>query len=140
MNTPPPVILGASCAVWRGDKVLLILRGNVPQVWSLPGGRVEPGETVAAAARRELAEETGLEAAELAFVSLIEAIDVSGTAPHHFVVAVHVALGVAGEPVAAGDAREVRWVGLDEVDALETTAGLKHRLVLSRNVLDGRIG
>lgn len=136
MSQTPPVVLGASCAVWRDDRVLLILRGNIPQVWSLPGGRVEPGETVAQTAQRELSEETGLTGQDLAFVGLIEAIDLEGETPHHFAVAIHVARRFTGEPMAAGDARDVRWVTLDEVDLLETTGGLKQRLIDSRAVLD----
>jgi 8-oxo-dGTP diphosphatase len=122
--------------------VLLILRGTDPKLWSLPGGRVERGETVAEAAARELREETGLSASALHFVGLNEAIawetlQDAGDYLHHYVVAVHTTLYSEGVAVAASDAADVRWVRLADVDALETTGGLKDMLIRSHAVLRG---
>ena len=54
--------VSAICIVERGDKLLLVKRGNEPGygLWSLPGGYVDRGEVVEAAAAREVWEETGL--------------------------------------------------------------------------------
>ncbi|HEV2000150.1 MAG TPA: NUDIX domain-containing protein, partial [Xanthobacteraceae bacterium] len=54
-------IVAASAAVFRGGRVLIARRVNPPQLWSLPGGKVEPGETPKQAATREVREETGVE-------------------------------------------------------------------------------
>jgi 8-oxo-dGTP diphosphatase len=135
-----PPRLCASCAVWRGDDVLLILRGNDPKLWSLPGGRVERGETVAKAAARELEEETSLVVGDPHFVGLNEAIawgEDEGGADylHHYVVAVHTARFIQGVAQAASDAADVRWVRPDDVDRMEVTGGLKDMLIRSRDVL-----
>src|SRR5215470_11352460 len=65
--TPPAVAwprCGASAAIFRGREVLLVERGKgaLKGRWSLPGGHIEPGERARDAARRELHEETRIEA------------------------------------------------------------------------------
>ena len=72
---PVPAV-GVVC--FRADHVLLIRRGTPPKQgeWSLPGGRVEPGEPVRAAALRELKEETGVEAELLGLVDVVDANNV----------------------------------------------------------------
>ena len=60
--TRPEIAVGAIAV--RGDELLLIRRGHGPAAgeWSVPGGRVEPGEPLSVAVLRELKEETGLAA------------------------------------------------------------------------------
>lgn len=102
----------------RGDQVLLIRRGRPPRVgeWSLPGGRIEPGERATDAALRELVEETGVRA-ELA--GLIDVVD--GIFPEigrHYVLIDYVALWREGEPVAGDDAAEAAFHPVSDIDRL----------------------
>jgi len=115
-------------AVFREGRVLVAARARPPMArrYSLPGGLVEPGETLAEAALRELREEVGVEADLLGFVDHVEAIerDAAGRVRHHFVICAHAARWRAGEPRIGPEASDVRWVSEDEIAALRTTPGL----------------
>jgi 8-oxo-dGTP diphosphatase len=112
--TPIPAA-GVVCL--RGGEVLLIRRGTLPRLgeWSLPGGRIEPGERAADAALRELHEETGV-TAEL--VGLVEVVDGFFPPDHHYVLVDFAARWVSGDPVAGDDAAEAAFHPLDAIDAL----------------------
>lgn len=114
---PAPVpAVGVVCL--RGDTVLLIRRGTPPRQgeWSLPGGRIEPGERVIDAALRELREETGVEAEITGLIDVVDGF--FPEAGRHYVLIDYAARWVSGEPVAGDDAAEARFVALGEVDAL----------------------
>jgi 8-oxo-dGTP diphosphatase len=125
---PARPFVGASIAVIRDDRVLLAARANEPMrgVWTLPGGLVEAGESLAEAALRELSEEVGLSAAVVGVLPPTEIIvrDETGRARHHYVVHPHAALWQGGEPVAGPEALGTRWATLAEVATLPTTPGL----------------
>ena len=117
---PVPTV-GVVCL--RDDQVLLIKRGTPPRLgqWSLPGGRLERGETTVVAALRELAEETGVEATLLGLVDVVDGLFTSretGQTTRHYVMIDYAARWVGGEPVAGDDAAEARFVSLDEAMAL----------------------
>jgi 8-oxo-dGTP diphosphatase len=111
------VAVGA--VVVRNDDLLMVRRGNDPGkgLWSLPGGRVESGEYLADALRREVAEETGL---EITVGDLVGIFEVVGD-PHYVVLDFFARAEGELAPEAAGDVDEARWVPLDEVPALECT-------------------
>jgi len=120
--TPRPEVCAGAIAV-RHDHLLLVRRGHGPAAgeWSVPGGRVEAGETVLEAVVRELAEETGLEGVGGDLVGWVERID----ADHHFVILdFWVTVLDDREPVAGDDATEARWVPLTDVAALQLVDGL----------------
>lgn len=113
--TPVPAV-GVVCL--KGDEVLLIRRGTPPRLgeWSLPGGRIEPGERAIDAALRELREETGVEARILGLIDVVDGI--FPEAGRHYVLIDYVAEWTAGEPVAGDDAAEAMFVSLDVAIAL----------------------
>lgn len=108
---PVPAV-GVVCL--KDDQVLLIRRGTPPRMgeWSLPGGRIEPGEPVQQAALRELREETGVEAD---LVGLIDVVDgIFAEAGRHYVLIDYAAVWRSGEVVAGDDAAEARFFAFDE--------------------------
>jgi ADP-ribose pyrophosphatase YjhB (NUDIX family) len=125
---PTRPYLAASVAVFRGGRALVAARARPPldAVYSLPGGLVEPGETLGEAALRELREEVGVEAALIGFVAPIEFIerDDKGRVRHHFVICAHAARWTSGEPKPGLEALDVRWVREEDLAALPTTPGL----------------
>ena len=106
MTDRPEVCVGA--VVVDEERLLLVRRGRGAGVglWSVPGGRVERGETLADAVVRELREETGLDGRCGELVGWVERIG----ADHHFVILDFRVRVDAGTPVAGDDAAEVRWV------------------------------
>jgi ADP-ribose pyrophosphatase YjhB (NUDIX family) len=117
----------ASAAVFRDRQVLLVERGKgaLAGLWSLPGGHIEPGETAAAAALREVAEETGVAAELLGLADVRDIIrrDQAGLVLAHYVIAVYYGLWRAGEPVAASDSRAARFVPLADLGRYPLTEG-----------------
>lgn len=97
--------------------MLLARRGRPPAVgsWSLPGGAQELGETAEAAARRELAEETGLTAGELLLAANVDSIhrDEAGRVRFHYTIIDFAALHTGGTLAAGDDVAEVVWAPLD---------------------------
>lgn len=114
--TNPVPAVGVVCL--RGEAVLLIRRGTPPRAgeWSLPGGRIEPGERAMDAALRELREETGVEAEITGLIDVVDGL--FPEAGRHYLLIDYAARWVSGEPVAGDDALEARFVALDEVDGL----------------------
>jgi 8-oxo-dGTP diphosphatase len=116
---PDRPIVGVGAVIIDGGRVLLIKRGSPPLLgeWSLPGGVVELGETLRAAAEREAREETGL------IVKVGEVIEVldriipgrEGAPQYHYVLIDFLCTVQGGELRAGGDAADVRWAGENEL-------------------------
>ncbi len=126
--------VSVGAVVLDGDRLLLIKRGRGPAIgqWSVPGGRVEPGETLAAAVEREVREETGLKVDCGPFIGWVERISDDY---HYLIMDFHASpapqTGEAGRPdlVAGDDAAEAVWVPLDQLGRYELVAGMAAFLV-----------
>lgn len=109
--------------VFYKDAVLLVKRNNPPNArqWAIPGGKVKFGETLQAAAERELLEETGvtIRAGEVIYQFEIIEHDAVGNVQLHFVVLDLHADYLSGEPQAADDVSKAQWIGRDECTHLE---------------------
>ncbi|MBI1252341.1 MAG: NUDIX domain-containing protein [Alphaproteobacteria bacterium] len=121
MTRAPVAAVGVVCL--RGDEVLLIRRGNPPKIgeWSLPGGRVEWGETVREAALRELQEETGVTAELVGLVDVVDGLFRSrsgGDIWGHYVLVDFAARWIAGEARAGDDAADAKFTPIAALDAL----------------------
>lgn len=121
-------VLAASAAVFRDGKVLLAQRGAKlgRGLWTLPGGRVEPGETLADAAAREVMEEVGVECAIIGVAGALDVIhrDADGNLTTHFVVICHAAEWRAGEAAIGPEAQAVGWFDPDALTQEPMTEGL----------------
>jgi 8-oxo-dGTP diphosphatase len=125
-----PVVAVAAIVYDARGRVLLVERGRPPGegLWSVPGGKLEPGEPLARGVAREVHEETGLivEVGELACV--VERIGDG----FHYVILDHVARVIGGELRAGGDARSARLVDEAELADLPLTDGLTAVLARAR--------
>ncbi len=114
--------VGVGAIVIDGDRVLLVRRGIPPSqgLWAIPGGGVEIGETLAAAAEREILEETGIRIEADRPVYSFDFIerDASGEVRFHYVIVDLAARYLEGEVRAADDAADARWLTWEELRGL----------------------
>jgi 8-oxo-dGTP diphosphatase len=110
---PVPAV-GAIC--FRGDDVLLIRRGTPPRLgeWSIPGGKIEPGERAIDAVLRELREETGVIGEVLGLVDVVDGL-FPGPPPRHYVLIDFAVRWLDGTPKAGDDAAEAVFVPLSRI-------------------------
>ena len=111
---PKRPILGVGAIIIESGRVLLVERGREPMkgYWSLPGGALEVGESLAQAVRRETLEETGLEIEPISVVEIFERItrDAVGLAEYHFVLVDYLCRVTGGELKAGDDVSSAQWV------------------------------
>jgi 8-oxo-dGTP diphosphatase len=113
---PAGLRAAVSIIIRDGDKFLLVERANDPGKGSFafPGGKVEPGELLDAAIKRELREETALVLHEAEMFQVMEVSGASG----HFLLHVYLAHSYSGKPQAGDDAASFGWYSKDEMQAL----------------------
>src|SRR3954454_14292308 len=121
---PGPVECAGAVVHDDEGRLLLIRRAHEPGLgqWSLPGGRIEPGESAAEAAAREVLEETGL---VVRIGELLTTVDLwnGRYRVHDFAATVE-----GGEMRAGDDASDVRWCSAEEVSLMELSTGLLDEL------------
>ena len=130
---PERPYLAASAAIVRDGKILVVRRARPPAhgLFTLPGGVVEVGETLAQAVVREVSEETGLTIEPVALAGFRETIvpDAQARVERHFVILCFAARWRAGEPVLNEELSEARWIDPAELADLSTTPGLAEIVV-----------
>jgi 8-oxo-dGTP diphosphatase len=126
----PQVAVGA--IVFKEDKVLLVLRGKPPAVnlWSIPGGSVELGETLQEATEREIREEAGItiRAREPVYTFDVLERDNKGNVRFHYVIVDLEADYISGELRPGDDAVDVRWFSANEVNKLKVSEATRKLL------------
>jgi 8-oxo-dGTP diphosphatase len=124
---PSRPYLGIGALIFDGHSILLVERGHEPLKgwWSLPGGILETGETLADGIRREVREETGLEVEPDAVFEIFERImpDAAGRTEYHYVLVDYTCRVVGGALGAASDASRAVWVREDQLAAYRITEG-----------------
>jgi 8-oxo-dGTP diphosphatase len=138
---PPPVQpshpqLAVSAAIFRDDKILLVRRARSPAkgFYSLPGGRVEFGETLHAALHREVGEETALKIEIAGLAGWREVLPETAGGGHYLIMS-FAARWVAGEPLLNDELDDFRWLAPDGLGDLEVTAGLQPVIQSARRLL-----
>jgi len=125
---PDRPYLAVSAAIVRDGKVLVVRRARKPaqNLYTLPGGAVELGETLHDAVMREVREETQLEIEPVGLAGQRDVIvrDAQGRIERHFVILCFAARWIAGEPVLNEELDDARWLKAGDLAALKTTDGL----------------
>lgn len=125
---PQRPFLAVSAAIVRDGKVLVVRRARRPAlaIYTVPGGVVETGETLAEAVVREVREETSLTIEPVALAGHREVImrDAQGAVERHFVILCFAARWLSGEPVLNDELDDARWLEPAALTGLETTEGL----------------
>jgi ADP-ribose pyrophosphatase YjhB (NUDIX family) len=138
MSPVPPSYpqLAVSAAIFRDGKILLVRRAKSPArgFYSLPGGRVEFGETLHAALHREVAEETALkiEIVDLAAWREVVPETVGGG---HYLIMSFAARWSAGEPVLNDELDDYKWLAPDALGELKMTFGLQEVILSAWRLL-----
>ena len=125
---PQRPYLAVSAAIFRDGKILIVRRACKPalNLYTLPGGAVEIGETLKDAVIREVQEETSLAVEPVALAGHREVImrDANGLTERHFVILSFAARWLGGETVLNAELDDARWIEPSELVDYQTTEGL----------------
>ncbi len=122
---PKHPLVGVGGVLIKDNKILLVKRKNEPGkgLWAIPGGLVEPGETLRDAVRREVKEETNLTVDVLRPINADEIVvrDEEGRIKYHYVLVDFLCRVVEGSLKPGDDAKEVRWIDMKRAKELKLT-------------------
>ena len=132
---PQHTQLAVSGAIFRDDKVLLVRRARSPGkgLYSLPGGRVEFGESLHTALHREVDEETGLKIDIVGFTGWREVLPTTGGG--HYLIMSFAARWAAKEVVLNEEHDDFRWLAPDRIGDLKLTGGLPDVIAAARRLI-----
>ena len=136
MPAPDHPQLAVSAAIFRDDKILLVRRARSPAkgFYSLPGGRVEFGETLHEALHREVDEETALRIEIVGLAGWREVVPGTGGGGHYLIMS-FAARWSAGEPVLNDELDDFQWLKPDGLGDLRVTGGLQEIILAARRLL-----
>ncbi|MBB1090777.1 NUDIX hydrolase [Rhodopseudomonas palustris] len=128
--------IAVSASIFRDGDVLLVRRARSPGrgLYSLPGGRVEFGETLEAALEREVREETALRIGIAGFAGWREVVPGPANAGHYVILS-FAARWIAGEPVLNDELDDAVWVGPEAIGDFKVTEGLPAIVAAARRLI-----
>jgi ADP-ribose pyrophosphatase YjhB (NUDIX family) len=129
--------LAVSAAIFRDGKVLLVRRARSPGkgIYSLPGGRVEFGESLHAALHREVDEETALKIEIAGLAGWREVLPGTGGGGGHYLIMSFAARWIAGEPILNDELDDFRWLATDALGEFTVTGGLQEVIQSARGLI-----
>ncbi|WP_407148051.1 NUDIX hydrolase [Bradyrhizobium sp. ORS 86] len=139
MTSPEPPIrpqLAVSAAIFRDGKVLLVRRARSPGkgFYSLPGGRVEFGESLHTALHREVDEETGLRVEIVGLAGWREVLP-TGPGAGHYLIMTFAARWAGQEPVLNDEHDDFKWLRPEEIGDLKVTGGLHEVIAAAKGLV-----
>jgi ADP-ribose pyrophosphatase YjhB (NUDIX family) len=141
MSSSQRPVVAVGVVLLHEERVLLVKRAHPPSVgrWTVPGGKVELGESLEEAAHRELKEETGLSATLGPVVEILDRVvrDDAGQIAYHFVILDFVGSHPQGTLAAGSDSSDARFVPLAELDGYPLTDGLREVIARAEQVQRG---
>jgi ADP-ribose pyrophosphatase YjhB (NUDIX family) len=135
--SPPRPQLAVSASIFKGHEVLLVRRNRQPGkgFYTLPGGRVEYGESLIDAIKREVSEETGLMIEVLGLAGWREVLPPMANQAGHFVIMSFATRWTAGNVVLNDELDDAQWRTLDNIGDLRTTEGLADVIGAARGLI-----
>ncbi len=132
-------MVGIGVVLLKPGAVLLVRRARAPSLgqWALPGGAQELGETAEAAARRELREESGLEAGPMHLAANVDSIhrDPDGRVRFHYTILDFAAAWIGGDPAPGDDVSEALFAPLDDLARYDLWTEAHRVIALARRLL-----